>query len=305
MEFYLLSLYYKIIPILLFVFLGFISGKLGVERHGIVKVLFFIINPVVFFNIGLKLDLESHYVFIPIFSCFLSCVLCLLYLQISKRIWGGKISNLIAYSAGASNSGYLGLPIALALFGEQYGMVYMLAVVGVAIYEYTLGAYVMERGEHGSNRSLNNIFKIPIIYALIIGLIFNKIGLSIPIELDDTFDKIRSCYIVFGIMVAGISLSNMSISKIQWKFVMMMLSSRFIISPMIASVFIYIDLNFCHFYPETIDYIIMIISVMPPAVNCIFFATLHNNHYQEAAVAVLLGILIITISLPLLMYFLL
>ena len=303
MESYLLVSYSKILPLYLFVILGFVAGKIGTERHSIVKVLFFIINPVVFFNIGLKLDVEMHYIFIPIFSCLLSCALCLLYFKISKAIWGGKISSLIAYSAGASNSGYLGLPIAIAFFGNDYSMVYMLAVVGVAIYEYTLGAYIMERGAHGASKSLNNILKIPIIYGLILGLLCNKLCLALSPEVDEVFEKIRSCYMVLGIMMVGISLASVSIQEVKWRFVIIILSSRFILSPIIAVIFVLMDLHFFNFYPTTIDYMMLILAVMPPAVNSIFFATLHNNHYAEAAVSVLLGVIIVTIALPILMYF--
>ncbi|MFV9950661.1 MAG: AEC family transporter [Candidatus Midichloria sp.] len=296
------SAYAKLAPLYLFVIIGLIAGKMKVERHSIGSLLIFLITPITFFNIGINTSSQSHYLFLPILSFLLSVALCFLYLFISSKIWKDKIKNLLAFAAGASNNGYFGLPVVMVFFDQEVVGIYMLTIIGIAIYEYTIGAYVMARGNYSIKQSLNKVLKLPMVHAFILGLALNKLNFKVPPVMKSFFENTQGCYIVLGLMLIGISLSNLARLKIDWKFVWVLLSARFIVSPVITGILVFLDLKFWNFYSKEVNYAMLILSFMPPAVNTVVFATIHNNSYEEAAVSVILGIIMAMIIIPLLLF---
>lgn len=61
------------------------------------------------------------------------------------RHWQDDTRNIIALSAGTANGGYFMLPIASALFDDYTLSLYMMAVIGVNIFEATVGFYICAR----------------------------------------------------------------------------------------------------------------------------------------------------------------
>ena len=163
----------------------------------------------------------------------------------------------------------------------------------------------MARGNYSIKQSLNKVLKLPMVHAFILGLALNKLNFKVPPVMKSFFENTQGCYIVLGLMLIGISLSNLARLKIDWKFVWVLLSARFIVSPVITGILVFLDLKFWNFYSKEVNYAMLILSFMPPAVNTVVFATIHNNSYEEAAVSVILGIIMAMIIIPLLLFYVL
>jgi len=301
----LLSADLKLVPLYVFVFVGFLAGKLKVEGRSIVIILIFLITPIAFFNIGINTAVKTHYIILPFLSFFLSVTLCLSYLFISRKIWDDKIRNLAAFSAGSGNSFSFGLPIIITFFNREVVGVYTLTAMGIFAYEYTVGAYIMIRSNYDIKQSLKRVLKLPMMHTFALGLILHKLGIQIPANMKSFFDNAQGCYVALGLITIGISLSNLSSSKIDWKFVWIVLSAKFIISPLIISILVFLDLTYWHFYPKEINYAMLVLAFMPPSINTVISATMNNNSYEHAAVSVMIGVVIAMVIIPFLLFFVL
>ncbi len=296
-----LALCLKILPLYIIILLGYLSGRvLKVDRQSIALLLFYFIVPVVFFNVALNIKIRSHFFLLPVICFVVSVMLCFTHLYLANKFWQNGKANIIAFSAGSGNTGYFGFPIALILFNEHEVGIYMLLNIGISIYDYTVGAYVMARGNLSKSEALRKVSQLPIIYAFILGLIFNHFGFKPLPEFIHFTQHFRGAYIILGMMVIGLGLVNLEKFKLDYKFISFLLSSKFLSSPLLSLLLIKLDQAILHiFHENSIVYKIMILlSIVPPAANTVIYATLNNCHPEEAAAAVLVGTILAMLYVP-------
>lgn len=295
------GLCYKIAPLYILIFLGFLAGKfLKVDRKSIAALLFYIIVPIVFFDFALHTKIYTSYLLLPIIFYIMSITLSLIYLNVSKQIWReGARANVIGFAAGTGNTGYFGMPVALMLFDTQTVGIYMLMNLGFSLFDYTFGAYVMARGKYTSREAIIQVSRLPMIYAFALGLFLNyHFGIELPCELRDVTDKMRSAYVVLGMMIIGLGIASVHTFSLDLKFLSMLLSAKFIAAPLVVMLIIWIDKSSFHLFDPEIHKAMLLMSFVPPAANTVIFATLHNSHPEDAATAVLIGTIIALLYLP-------
>jgi hypothetical protein len=80
-----------------------------------------------------------------------------------------------------SNSGNYGLPVNYFAFGDSGLARAALYVTINSVLRSTLGVYITARGDASSpGDSLRRVFSVPVIYAAIIGVVFNMMGWTMP-----------------------------------------------------------------------------------------------------------------------------
>lgn len=295
------GLCYKIAPLYILIILGFIAGRrLKVDRKTIANLLFYIVVPIVFFDFALQTKIHSNYLLIPFLFFFFSTVLSLTYLSISRKIWQeGALPNVLGFSAGSGNTGYFGLPVALMLFDSQTVSIYMLMNIGFSLFDYTSGAYIMARGRYTSKEAAMQVTKLPMIYAFLFGLMLNYcFGFELPYEVKELTEKMRSTYVVLGMMIIGLGMSTVHTLKFNFKFLAMMLSAKFIAAPLLMLTLIYLDKFYLNIFTPNIHQAALLMSLVPPAANTVVFATIHNAHPEEAATGIMIGTIIALVYLP-------
>jgi predicted permease len=294
-----LNILCKIAPLYLITLLGFVGGKLfKIDRSSIITVLFYLITPIVFFDVGLNTKLQAGYLLLPIIFFIVATALCYLYLYSFKRVWSDGRSNILAFAAGSSNTGYFGLPIALIFFDTQTVGAYMLASTGMSVFDYTVGAYVMARGRYTKSQAFHQILKLPMLYAFALGVTLNANGITEPEGLHCVLTHVKSTFIILGTMMIGLSLSTLKTFKLDLKFNLSVLSSKFIVYPIVIGSLIYLDQTLFHLYDQNIHAVVLLLSFMPAAVNTVIFAALHNSHVEEAATAVLVCTILAMLIVP-------
>jgi predicted permease len=88
------------------------------------------------------------------------------------------------------NSGNMGFPLALLAFGPDGLAVAVLYFIAVSLLVYTLGIY-MAKGAGG----LTEIFKLPLIYASVLGITLNLTGIKLPAPVLSTVDMLGAATI--------------------------------------------------------------------------------------------------------------
>ncbi len=87
---------------------------------------------------------------------------------------------VLVLAALLPNAGNFGLSVNLFAFGEQ-GLAYAsLFFITSSILAYTVGVYIASLGRSGFREALLGLFKVPAIYAVILALLFGRLGWELP-----------------------------------------------------------------------------------------------------------------------------
>jgi predicted permease len=149
------DLFAKLLPLYLFVALGFLAARrLHVRKESIAPLLIYMIGPLVTLRGTLSVELEPARLALP-FIVYCTCAtFCLLGLRLAGRFFASPAKNILAFAAGNSNSGYLGIPVAVALLGEHAFAQAAMISFGFILCESTVGFYVSARGRSSPREAL-------------------------------------------------------------------------------------------------------------------------------------------------------
>lgn len=290
----------KIIPLYMYIFLGYFAGKwLDASRETVARIMFYIINPIVIFNGVSHAPLNVEVLSLPLLVFFISTFLCLIFYRYSKTIWSDTSRNLIAFTVGCGNTGYFGLPMAILLFSEEGQGIYIMAMLGVTFYENSIGYYIFSGSKGSLKECLLKLLKVPAFTALLLGIVANALHLPSNIEIFSEFvSHIKGAYTVLGMMIIGLGLSSMTRFELDYKFISLAFLARVIIWPILMLAIILLDTHLLHFFDQTTYNALMLISIVPLGANTVIFASLLKRHPEKAATAVLLSTLFALIYVP-------
>lgn len=292
-------IFFKIISILLSVIIGFIAGRLNkVERESIASLLFYFISPIVFFAIPASVNLSFADLSIAFVTFVLSSSLCYFTYHIYGYFWSGETRNILAMSSGSGNTGYFMLPIASTIFDDYTLSIYMMAVIGVNLYESSIGYYVCARSISSTRESIKQVLKLPMLHAFILGCLISLIGLNLPDFLDDFVLNMRGTYSILGMMMIGLGLSKIKKFEIEWKFTGSALLAKFFFYPLMVWLFIALDKILLHWYDTPYHNALVLLSSAPMAANTIVVASIMRFHPERVASAVLISCLVALVYVP-------
>lgn len=255
------SLFVKIIPLYFIIALGFVAGRfLSTQRETVARLLIYIVAPVVIFNSVLTTKLSLNVLSLSLLFFVLCSLMCLFTYFFAKKIWQDATKNIVAFTAGTANTGYFGLPVAMALFGAD--------IAGLVV-----------------------IF--------ILGVVINLMGVTLGESWFDFAVLFRGAYSVLGMMLIGMGLSSIKKFEIDFKFVSVVLVMKFIVWPLVALAVVIVDSKYFHFFDLRIYKVMMLMSIVPLAANSVAFATELKVHPEKTAVAVLISTVVALFYIPL------
>lgn len=182
-----------------------------------------------------------------------------------------KEYSIATVAAIIGNTGNLGIPINIAIFGEEsipYTTIINLMNIFVV---YTLGVFYYSRGSFDTKTSLKNILKLPILWAAIIALLlgFYKVPIHdsiMNILMMGAYASMSMQLILFGIYLYGTKISAVSKKLIAWT-----LSIKFLLLP-IVSFFILASIEM----DSMIKGVLFVELLMPLAIANVNLASLYD-----------------------------
>lgn len=295
-----ITLLLKLLPLYTMVLLGCIAGKkLEVKKESIAQLLIYIIAPIVVFSGVVTTQINAAVLSLPILFFLLCCLMCVIFYYVGKLFWPGSEKNILAYACGSGNTGYFGLPVVLILLGDQFLGIAIMAGLGFILFENSLGFFITARGHHTMKEALHKVLGLPALYALILGLVVNSTHLQLSPIILDAFTHFKGVYIVLGMMLVGLGLSQVTRASFDIKFTAISFLAKFLVWPLIICSIIFIDSSFLHFYSSSIHKIMLLMSIVPLAANTVAYATKLNTHPEKVAVTVLLSTLFALVYIPL------
>jgi len=107
-----------------------------------------------------------------------------------------------------SNAGNYGLSLNLFAFGEKalaHASVYF---VTMAILIYTLGVVIASLGSSSLSEAFVSLLKAPVVYAVVLALLFTEFGLRLPLPLDRTVNLLGDAAIPVLMVLMGVQLGR-------------------------------------------------------------------------------------------------
>ncbi|UYG07524.1 AEC family transporter [Halomonas sp. M4R1S46] len=285
--------------LLAFVGLGWLAARhLAVDPRPIATLLIYLIAPLTFFR-GLTLGGPTPAYLLITGALFVAASLvALLVSRLARRALPDEESAVLAFSAGTGNTGYFGLPVALVLLPPSGVTLYLFGVLGVTLYEFTLGFYLSARGRFSVRQSLAKILRLPMIYAFLAALLVEAAGLTVPAAVMEGLEAFPPTYTLLGMMIIGMTLGRVTVREFDLRFIGACVAVRYGLWPLLA-LGVVLGLQATLGLSPELAMALLLIGVVPMAANVVVVAMELGIAPEKGALAVLLTTLAAPVLIPL------
>ncbi|PHO08696.1 transporter [Malaciobacter canalis] len=291
----------KITPLYINILLGYLSVKvLEVKKESIAKLIIYIITPVVVFSSTISVKIDFSLAIMPIFFYLFCSFTAIIVYNIFKKHWSDATSNILAFNAGTGNAGYFGIPLAVLFFEPHIADIYIFVQLAFIFYGNTTGFYITAKSNFTVRESLIKVFRLPVVYAFIFGLLCNLFGVKIPEELFVYTSQFKGVYGILGMMILGMGLVGLKKSEdLDKKFIFLNFFFKYVYWPGMVILFIYIDKTVIHFInDEDIYKVMFLFSIVPIANNGVTLAIINGIKPEKATFTVLLSTIFSIVYIP-------
>ena len=226
----------NILPIILLSGAGFTLAKLlHVDSRSLGRVVFYVFSPLLIFNLLLNNQLELKEAGIVIIFT-VSIVLTMgviTYLTGSLFKIERPILMTILITSMFANTGNYGLPLVSFAFGEDalpYAAIYF---VTTTFLFFSVGVFLASLGHMNVRDAALGLFKIPVLYAVLLAVLINIFQVKIPTPVLRTVDLAAGGSIPLMLILLGVELSRVEISA-NLRALQLSVALRLLVAPLIA-----------------------------------------------------------------------
>ena len=264
-----------ITSIYLFIFIGFIAKKVfkdEIDEKTLILISIYFLQPMLTFWGLTRAPINFELIYTPFLYFIIITIVLIILIPISKYIFEEEKDRSIFIAASLiGNTGNLGIPLGIALFGES--SVPYTSIINIAniFFIYTVGIYFYAKSSFSFKDSMLSMIKIPIIWFAIFALIFNYLELSIHPQFDLVLQMGAYATIVLQLIIFGVYLAKIKISSHNYKLTLNVNFIKLIFLPFVGIVVIFLS-----GLPNEIATILMISLLTPLAVNNVNISALYN-----------------------------
>ena len=281
-----------VLPVGLIISIGFIVGRiLPLQRSTLSQLALYVLSPALVVDslYRTELSLISSGKLLVGFALTSGIIYGLVWLASRLFQLPALLSRGITAIVMFPNNGNMGLPVvtfALGAAGLDRAIIYML---GSSFLMFCFGPAIIQG--KGFIRGIKLTFKLPLIWAILLGVGLRLFSLELPWELDKGIQQLGAAAIPIALIVLGMQLSE---TRFQPKIKEVLLAmTRLSIAPMIA----YLVGRFLQL--ETLDLQVLVLqSAMPTAVSSFIIVSEFGGDKDLVARAIVTSTLISFISLP-------
>ena len=289
---------------------GYIMVKLNIiknEHTGVLsKLLMYMAMPfLIFSGVVNNLSLDKELLLMLGIAAFIGVIytfiLCFITGPLTRGEKNEKTRQMMRLSMLFANNGFLGIPLALAVFGKESQVFTMLILLNIInnIFLFTLGTYIMTGDKQ--SMSLKKAFVNPVVIAFLVGILFKIFNVStfIPdvITFSDYFSGIVTpvSMTIMGIKLGSVKLSAMfKSSRLYYvSFVRLIISPVAIVAILMALKLLPLDIQF-----ENIILAVFVAFAMPTAGLAATFADEYNGDTDNAVIFTLGTTVLSVLTIP-------
>lgn len=286
----------------LFIVLGYMAKKIftqDIHSKTLNLLSVYILQPFLTFWGLMQRPIDSSLIQAPLWYLFIVLSILILTKPLVTLLFKEAQERSIAsISAIVGNTGNLGIPLGIAIFGLSSVPIMTLINLMNIFVVYTVAVYIYSRGNFSIKESLKNVLKLPILWFAILALCANASEIVIHSQIIKMLHMGAFASMVIQLLLFGIYLQESRLKEINKALLAWVMSMKFIIIPLITVVI----LSFSTLSLE-IQAMIFMELFMPLAVANINIASLYQCQVSTVTVLVfissLLFLMLMFIYLPL------
>lgn len=228
----------SISSIYFFILLGWLSKvflKAQIDEKSLVLLSIYFLQPMLVFWGLTSQEIDLSVVQAPLlFFLVIMIALSMSFLVVNYLFKEQKDRSIATVASIVGNTGNLGIPLGIALFGE--GSILYTSIINLAnlFIVNTVGVYFYARGEFSARDAFIKIFKLPAIWFGFLALLFNAAGLKIPENLSLSLEMGAYTTMVLQLFIFGMYLYSVKISDIDKKLITFVTVMKFVAIPLLA-----------------------------------------------------------------------
>ncbi|MBU0951404.1 MAG: AEC family transporter [Elusimicrobia bacterium] len=289
-----------IIPVFFIIAVGYImEKKFKLNMRTLSDLNFYVFVPALIFVKMLDSDLQpSKTIGILLFYLIHFAILfAISFILFSPKVVRQKRTTLTLCTV-FHNAGNYGIPLMLLAYGTEGVSVIAIIMIALNLLCFTMGIFMMESEHKDMSKTMVNLLKIPVIYAIFIGFALRFFHLNPPHQIMIPIGHLADGLIAVALLTLGAQLALSKPGK-DLKFVSLGVFMRLVIAPIIAVLLV-------PFFKFTgnIGPIMILSSGLPVAVNAYLLAAEYDNEAELASQLVFWSTVLSAFSIPVILYFL-
>ena len=269
--------------------MGFIFKRVfknDVNERSIVLLNLYFLQPMLIFWGLTRAPINDDFIISPLIyfvAVFSVLIIAYLYaLRVFRDDYQDKSVFLAASLVG--NTGNLGMPLGIALFGEQSVPYTSILNIANIFFIYIFSVYFFAGDKFRFVDALKEIFKIPAMWFAIGALSFNYFGFILSADFDKVFTMGAYAAIVMQLIIFGVFMSQVRIKTANWKLSLNIALFKHIILPIVGLfVILYFDID------PFVGAILFLELIVPLAVNNVNLSALYNCKPIDTTFSVLVS----------------
>ncbi|UCF05349.1 MAG: AEC family transporter [bacterium] len=200
-----------ILPVFFIIFLGFLLGRLGkLDVKAISRVQLYALSPALIFVAMARAEAGTAMILrVLLYVALMEAVILILVQGIGFLMRRDREErNAMSLASVFMNAGFYGIPVCLLAFGEL-GLVYATTfVVAASIIQSTVGIYIASAGRRRPTEALAHVFKVPLVYALVLGRVLASLDALPPEPFMKMIGLLGQAAIPVGLILLGLQLER-------------------------------------------------------------------------------------------------
>ena len=293
----------QVIIMFIIIVLGYLLTKLRIidskAKNALSNILFYLAVPFMIIN-SYTISYDNKIMTNLLLTLLLSFIVMIIGIIISFFIsifWKIKEKPIFRIAMMFSNAAYMGFPLINAMYGDL-GLIYASGFVTVLnVLLWTIGVIIGSKNINFKD-SLKQILKVPVLYAVIIGMIIFFFKIPIPNIIKAPLSLIGALNTPLSMIIIGMIFASSNIfSSLKNKYLWFTTIIRLIIIPLVALGLVLLMKLFN--IDKEILIVIYILNACPSAAITSVFAIKFNYDEKLAASCVVITTLLSIITLPL------
>lgn len=290
-----------ILPIFILIGIGaLLQKKFRLDLYTLSKLNMYYLSPAIVFSKLYSSDLPlSLFGGVLLFSAALSAIMFLLTMLVGKfsRIDKRK-QTAFTHSVLFYNSANYGIPVNELVFRHDpfASAIQISKMIYQNILVYSYGVFALNSLSKDQFKAILEYLRLPIFYALFLGLSFNVFQVELPSFIVTPIDYIANALIAIALLTLGCQIATYT-PNFRNALMYVSLFMRLLLAPAIALVILkFLQLE------GILAQALLISTAMPTAVNSSIIAQEYNNEPQYAAQTVVMSTIISSVTLTFVIY---
>lgn len=283
-------------PFFGFILIGYIFGRVfnGTDEglFWLNKFIIYLAVPSLLFALLAKSSIEEmanvSFIFVTTSITICIFVICFIYLTWFRKKRFGD-SSLLAASASYGNVGYMGIPLMVALLGEEAIIPATLILIFDSMTHFILVPFIAARNDGGTRlmrlaKSIGEILKNPFLTASILGAIVAIYKIELPILVTSLTVQLGQAAIPTALFSLGVSLAMAKFSGLTTDKSFLVMMNLIIHPALVAVIVLSLDI-FDPVWAATA----IIMATLPTALNVFMMAKQYDKESEAVSSVTLFG----------------